>query len=160
MGSNLGDRWVNMRRAVQLLGNTEEVEVRRVAPLYRTAPLGIKDQPEFFNSVVEIKTTLEPRELLARLLAVEAALGRIRGERWGPRVVDLDLLLYEDVELSTPALTVPHPRLKERAFVVVPLARLAPGMLLPGGLTARELAARLKREQRIKKVVDEWLMLS
>jgi len=134
--------------------------VRRVAPLYRTAPLGIKDQPEFFNSVVEIKTTLEPRELLARLLAVEAALGRIRGERWGPRVVDLDLLLYEDVELSTPALTVPHPRLKERAFVVVPLARLAPGMLLPGGLTARELAARLKREQRIKKVVDEWLMLS
>uniref|UniRef100_A0A7C1JC03 2-amino-4-hydroxy-6-hydroxymethyldihydropteridine diphosphokinase n=1 Tax=Ammonifex degensii TaxID=42838 RepID=A0A7C1JC03_9THEO len=149
-----------MRRAVQLLGSTEEVEVRRVAPLYRTAPLGIKDQPEFFNSVVEIKTTLEPRELLARLLAVEAALGRIRGERWGPRVVDLDLLLYEDVELSTPALTVPHPRLKERAFVVVPLARLAPGMLLPGGLTARELAARLKREQRIKKVVDEWLMLS
>lgn len=158
VGSNLGDRRENMRRAIRLLAETGEIKVERVAPLYRTAPLGVEDQPEFFNSVVEVETTLSPQELLARLLKVEASLGRVREKRWGPRVIDLDLLLYDDLQLVTPELILPHPRLTERAFVVVPLSELAPEMLLPGGVKAGELAGRLKNHQWVEKVAEGWLI--
>lgn len=157
VGSNLGDRRENMRRAVRLLAEMGEITVKRVAPLYRTAPLGVEDQPEFFNSVVEVRTALPPRELLARLLKTEASLGRVREKRWGPRLIDLDLLLYDDLQLATPELTLPHPRLTERAFVVVPLSQLVPEMLLPGGFKAVELAGRLQKHQRVEKVAEEWL---
>ncbi len=143
LGSNLGDREGYLRRAVELLGQEAGIEVERVSSIYETEPVGFTDQPRFLNQVVEVKTTLDPAALLARALAVEAALGRVRGERWGPRVIDVDLLVYGDAVVREPGLEVPHPRLAERAFVLVPLAELAPDLRLPGGEPVRHLAARL-----------------
>lgn len=141
LGTNLGDREANLRRALALLAATPGVDVRRVSAVYETEPVGHKEQPWFLNQVVELETRLAPRALLDSALAIEAALGRARRERWGPRTMDIDILLYDDLTLEAPGLTVPHPRLTERAFVLVPLAELVPGLALPGG-TAAELAAR------------------
>lgn len=154
MGSNLGDRKENLRRAVRALKLAPDILVKRVASLYRTAPVGVPDQPDFLNTVAEITTTLSPRELLVRLLAIEKNLGRVRGERWGPRVIDLDLLLYDKTEIVTEDLVIPHPRLEKRAFVVVPLAELAPDLVLPGGTRAALLAAKLMQEQLVERVQD------
>jgi 2-amino-4-hydroxy-6-hydroxymethyldihydropteridine diphosphokinase len=132
LGSNQGDRLLLLRRAVRLLGAAAEIEVRACSSVYRTAPLGpILDQPEFLNAVCEISTSLAPRALLGRLLSIEAELGRRREQPGGPRTMDLDLLLYEDLILDEPDLTVPHPRLAERAFVVMPLAEIAPDLRHP-----------------------------
>lgn len=155
LGSNLGDSRENLRRALNALRRAAGITVCRVASLYRTDPVGIVDQPEFLNTVVEVSTTLSPRRLLARLLEIEDELGRVRGERWGPRVIDLDLLLYDNAEIFTGDLAVPHPRLKERAFVVVPLAELTPDLVLPGGTGTAVLAAKLSREQFVERVKDD-----
>ncbi|HIE12681.1 MAG TPA: 2-amino-4-hydroxy-6-hydroxymethyldihydropteridine diphosphokinase [Desulfotomaculum sp.] len=154
LGSNLGDRRENLRRALQALASVAEISVRRVASLYRTAPIGITDQPEFLNTVVEISTTLTPRVLLVRLLQIENELGRVREEKWGPRVIDLDLLLYDDMEIVTEDLEIPHPRLEQRGFVVAPLAELAADMVLPSGVSAAVLADKLRQEQSVVRVKD------
>jgi 2-amino-4-hydroxy-6-hydroxymethyldihydropteridine diphosphokinase len=107
-----------------------------VSSLYATAPVGREDQPEFLNAAVEIRTTLPPRELLTACLRIEAELGRIRTERWGPRTIDIDVLLYGDRRLAEDGLTLPHPRMQERAFVLAPLAEIAPGLLLDGTTVA------------------------
>lgn len=157
LGSNRGDREQNLRQAVRMLREAPGVTVRRVAPLYRTAPVGVTDQPEFLNTVVEVTTILSPRELLACLLTIEKLLGRTRGRRWGPRVIDLDLLLYGTESINAPDLVVPHPRLAERAFVAVPLADLAPGLALPGGISAAALAAELRKKQFVERVKgSDW----
>ncbi|HEY3353101.1 MAG TPA: 2-amino-4-hydroxy-6-hydroxymethyldihydropteridine diphosphokinase [Polyangia bacterium] len=144
LGANLGDRLATLREAVRRLGQDAAVAVRRCSPVYETAPWGpIQAQPAFLNAVCEVATTLDPRGLLDRLLAIEAALGRVRDVPQGPRVVDLDLLLYDAAVVEEPGLTVPHPRLSERAFVLVPLADLAPALVPPGG--AEPIAARLAR---------------
>ncbi|MGQ9497431.1 MAG: 2-amino-4-hydroxy-6-hydroxymethyldihydropteridine diphosphokinase [Desulfotomaculales bacterium] len=155
LGSNLGDRRFFVREALRLISEVPGIKVKRVAPLYRTAPVGLTEQEWFFNTVAEIETPLSPHALLAALLAVEARLGRVRTRRWGPRTIDLDLLLYGDLHLHTPDLTVPHPRLTERAFAVVPLADLAPEMILPGGAKARDLAAALAAGQEIFRVEED-----
>ncbi|RJX21488.1 MAG: 2-amino-4-hydroxy-6-hydroxymethyldihydropteridine diphosphokinase [Ammonifex sp.] len=158
LGSNLGDREENLRCAVRLLQDPGSIKMKRLAPLYRTAPLGEIDQPEFLNTVAEVATRLSPHQLAARLFQIEDELGRVRERHWGPRVVDLDLLLYDDLVLNEPDLVVPHPRLTERAFVVAPLAVLAPDMPLPGGFTASELAVALRKKQSIVQVKDvDWL---
>uniref|UniRef100_A0A7C2EK41 2-amino-4-hydroxy-6-hydroxymethyldihydropteridine diphosphokinase n=1 Tax=Ammonifex degensii TaxID=42838 RepID=A0A7C2EK41_9THEO len=154
LGSNLGDRENNLRQAVHALRKTPGVTVRRVAPLYRAAPVGVTDQPEFLNTVVEVTTVLSPRELLSCLLETERALGRVRGGRWGPRVIDLDLLLYDAVAINTPDLVLPHPRLTERAFVVVPLSDLVPELSLPGDVTVTALADKLRKEQFVERVTE------
>ena len=113
----------------------------RVSSLYETAPVGITDQPDFLNLAAAARTSLAPQALLDALLHIENQMGRTRTERWGPRVIDLDLLLYGGEQVALPGLTVPHPRLRERAFVVVPLAEIAPEMALPGdGKQIAELA--------------------
>lgn len=142
LGANLGDREANLRRAVELLAVTPGVRVRRVSAVYETEPVGLREQPWFLNQVVEVETDLSPQALLTRALEIEAALGRARRERWGPRIIDMDILLYNELTLETPGLTLPHPRLAERAFALVPLAELAPARPLPGGRTVAELAAR------------------
>ncbi len=133
LGANLGDRERTLRAAVDALGAEDGVEVVAVSALRETDPVGVGDQPRFVNGVAEVDTTLTARELLDRLLAVEQRFGRVRvpGEH-GPRTVDLDLLLYGDAQLDEPGLTVPHPRLHERRFVLEPLAELAPGLVVPG----------------------------
>jgi 2-amino-4-hydroxy-6-hydroxymethyldihydropteridine diphosphokinase len=132
LGANLGDRRRTLRAAVDALGAEEGIEIAAVSTLRETDPVGVGDQPRFVNGVVVLDTTLAARELLDRLLAVEQRFGRVRapGEH-GPRTLDLDLLLYGDEELDEPGLSVPHPRLHERRFVLEPLAELAPGLVVP-----------------------------
>jgi 2-amino-4-hydroxy-6-hydroxymethyldihydropteridine diphosphokinase len=140
LGANLGDRDATLRRAIDLLAADPGVEVVAVSTLRETDPVGYLDQPRFLNGAAALETTLEPRELLERLLAVERALGRDRsGPRYGPRTVDLDLLLHGDRVVDEPGLTVPHPRLAERAFALEPLLELDPGLVLPDGQRVRDL---------------------
>jgi 2-amino-4-hydroxy-6-hydroxymethyldihydropteridine diphosphokinase len=126
LGSNLGDREAAIRRAAGLIG------ARRLSTIRETEPWGYADQPRFLNAVAEVETELGPRELLDRLLAVERELGRERtGPRYGPRTIDLDLLVHGGATVSEPGLEVPHPRLAERLFVLEPLAELAPDLEIP-----------------------------
>jgi 2-amino-4-hydroxy-6-hydroxymethyldihydropteridine diphosphokinase len=142
LGANIGDRAVTLLRAVDLLGGSTHVDVLRVSQLRETEPVGVVDQPPFLNGAVEITTTLSPRALLDLLLEIERTLGRVRGERWGPRTVDLDLLVYGDETVDEPGLGVPHPRLHERRFALEPLAELAPELVVPGlGPVSDALAA-------------------
>ena len=133
LGANLGDREGTLRAAVDALGAEDGIEVVAVSALRETEPVGVGEQPLFLNGVVALDTTLTAGELLDLLLAVEQRFGRVRvaGEH-GPRTLDLDLLLYGDEEVDEPGLTVPHPRLHERRFVLEPLAEVAPGLVVPG----------------------------
>ena len=133
LGANLGEREDTLRAALAALGATEGVEVVAVSAFRETDPVGYLDQPRFLNGAAALETTLRPRELLDALLAVERSLGRTReGPRFGPRTIDLDLLLYGDEALDEPGLTIPHPRLHERAFALEPLAELDPDLVVPG----------------------------
>jgi 2-amino-4-hydroxy-6-hydroxymethyldihydropteridine diphosphokinase len=132
LGANLGPREDTLRQAVELLSRADGVDVVAVSELRETEPVGVVEQPAFLNGAVAVETTLPPRELLDLLLRIEQALGRIREERWGPRVLDLDLLVYGDVVLDEPGLHVPHPRLQERRFALEPLAELDPALEIPG----------------------------
>ena len=140
----MGDRLEYVRRALGLMDALPGTELVASSSVYDTAPVGVTDQPCFLNAVAELSTAIGPVELLRQLLAIEASCGRVRTEVWGPRTLDLDLLLYDDVEMETEELTLPHPRAWERAFVLVPLAELAPDLSLPGDTeTVRERVAAL-----------------
>lgn len=143
-GSNQGDSVAVCRGAIQSLSDHPAIRVDRVSSLYRTAPVGLADQGWFVNGVLQGSTALPPAELMHALLAVERAFGRRRTVRWGPRTLDLDLLAYGDLVLRSPELTVPHARMHERRFVLVPLAEIHPGWVHPVlKKTARELLAEL-----------------
>ena len=141
LGANLGDREATIRRAVELLAATPGIEVVAVSALRETDPVGYADQPRFLNGAAALETELAPRALLDRLLEVERELGRVRGERprFGPRTIDLDLLLHGDEVLDEPGLVLPHPRLAERRFVLEPLNELEPGLTLPDGRRVADL---------------------
>ena len=132
LGANLGDPIATIRAALGALANLPESRVVLSSSLYRTAPVGELEQPEFINAVAALETTLAPESLLDGLLDIETRFGRIRAEKNGPRTLDLDLLLYGNHQLDLPRLTLPHPRLHLRAFVLYPLAELAPDIHLPG----------------------------
>jgi len=139
LGSNLGDREGTVRHAAELIG------ARRLSKLYETEPWGLVDQPQFVNAVAELETPLDARGLLYELLDVERKLGRERiGPRWGPRTIDLDLLLYGDRTIDEPGLVVPHPYLHERLFVLEPLANLDPELEIPGRGKVSALVAGLQ----------------
>lgn len=144
LGGNLGDVHSTFDRAIAML--CDGVEVRLVARSsdYRTPPWGTVDQPAFRNAVIEVATSLSPHELLSRALSCERALGRDRTHerRWGPRPIDIDILAYDDVELHDAELTLPHPHLFERAFVLVPLAEIAPDRLI-AGIRVRDALSRI-----------------
>jgi 2-amino-4-hydroxy-6-hydroxymethyldihydropteridine diphosphokinase len=143
LGANLGEREKTLRRAVELLAATRGIDVVALAKFRETEPVGPIRQPRFVNGAVAIETTLEPSELMAVLLAVERELGRVRDTtRWGPRTVDLDLLLYGNEIVDEPEVKVPHPRLAERRFALEPLAELDPDLVVPGhGRVSDVLAA-------------------
>lgn len=133
LGANLGDREETLRSALTLLDGRDGVRVTAVSAFSETEPVGYLEQPPFLNAAAVLETTLSPRELMACLLDVERELGRERtGPRFGPRTIDLDLLVYEGMEIDEPGLTVPHPRLHERSFVLEPLCELDPGLVVPG----------------------------
>ena len=144
LGSNLGDRERVIEHAVELLGADPGVDIVSTSSLRETEPWGPVAQPRFLNGAVAVETTLEPRALLGVLLDVERRLGRVREERWGPRTIDLDLLLYGDAVLDEPGVTVPHPRLHERTFVLKPLHELDPTLVVPGRGTVEELLRALE----------------
>lgn len=141
LGSNLGDREANLRAALRLLGRVGTVSA--VAPWYETAPLYVTDQPAFLNTACHLTTRLEPIPLLDGLQEIERAVGRMPSRRYGPRAIDIDILLYGDLVMSVPRLAIPHPLLAERAFALAPLADLAPQVIHP---LLRKTIAELLRE--------------
>jgi 2-amino-4-hydroxy-6-hydroxymethyldihydropteridine diphosphokinase len=138
LGANIGDPKATLLAAFAALANLPESRLARCSSLYLTAPVGLHNQPDFINAVALLETTLAPEALLDALFDIEARFGRVRRDRNGPRTLDLDLLLYNDAELDLPRLTLPHPRLHLRAFVLLPLAELAPELNIPrrGSLAA------------------------
>ena len=144
LGANVGDREATIREALARLGAEAGIDVVSVSALRETEPVGYLEQPPFLNGVAALETDLAAPELLRRVLAIERSLGRRRdGPRYGPRTIDLDLLLYGDAEIDEPGLTVPHPRLHERRFALEPLAELAPAEVVPGRGPVSELLSKL-----------------
>jgi 2-amino-4-hydroxy-6-hydroxymethyldihydropteridine diphosphokinase len=146
LGGNVGDTRGTLDAAIGLLCSASGMRLLARSSAYRTAPWGVEDQPAFINVCIAVETSLTPHQVLARAQAVENALGRDRDKerRWGPRPIDVDVLAYDDLSLQTPELTLPHPRLFERAFVLVPLAEIAPERMI-GGVRVREAFARVDR---------------
>lgn len=140
LGANLSDTFGNLRSAVIMLNNGKNCIVTVISSLYKTKPVGVEDQPDFINAVVKIETLLSAQDLLKFCNDIEQKLGRKRTIRWGPRVIDIDILLYENVVIKDENLIIPHPRMMERAFVLVPLAEIAPDIILEGRITAKAAA--------------------
>jgi 2-amino-4-hydroxy-6-hydroxymethyldihydropteridine diphosphokinase len=140
LGTNLGHRFANLQAALAAL--PPSIRVLAQSPVYETPPWGLTNQPSFLNMVVKARTRQKPQELLVHLKHLETGLGRLPAVRWGPRRIDMDILFYDKLILDTPELTLPHPRLHERAFVLVPLADLEPGLVHPVlGATIKQLLA-------------------
>ena len=133
LGTNLGSREQNLSQALQSLANSPDLHIVRSSPIYETAPWGYTDQPSFLNCAVEVRTKLSPVELLGLAKCIESGLGRQENFRYGPRLIDIDILLYgiETIHLGQPNLDIPHPRIPERAFVLVPLTEIAPEIIHP-----------------------------
>ncbi len=144
LGTNLGDRMSNLRHAARLLRHSEGIEVEAVARVYETEPVGVAEQPWFLNSAVKVRTTLSPHGLLAAGNRIEAEVGRTRTFRWGPREIDVDILLYDEISLDDPDLTIPHPRMTERLFVLLPLRDVHPSWRDASGIPIDELVERLR----------------
>ncbi len=143
LGSNLGDRRATLASALAALAATPGIRVLAVSPIYETAPVGPPGQDDYLNAVAILETTFAPHALLDTFLAIERDHGRVRTERWGPRTLDLDLLLHGETTLHDARLTLPHPRMHERAFVMIPLAAISPDLVLPDGRTATTTSATL-----------------
>lgn len=158
LGSNMGDRLAILRGAVAELGATPGIEVRAVSSLYETAPVGYREQPDFLNAAVKVETSLSPEELLDRCLEIEKRFDRRREIRWGPRTLDIDIILYGGISMATKHLEIPHPRAKERAFVLVPLVEIEPELRI-GGERAADVLARLQGDetQTVRLYRADWL---
>lgn len=157
VGSNLGDREFLIRKAIEQLRDLPRTVVVRVSSLYDTDPVGEADQPAFLNAVACLETSLEPRDLLWQMLLIEARMGRVRKQRWGPRPIDLDLLFYGKRIIDEPDLTVPHPEAHRRAFVLVPLAEIEPAFVHPGlGESVRALLRRIPPNPPVRKGGRFW----
>jgi 2-amino-4-hydroxy-6-hydroxymethyldihydropteridine diphosphokinase len=157
LGSNLSDPPAQIRRALQTLAAMPETRLVRWSSLYRNPPAGYLDQPEFVNAVAKIETRLAPCDLLEQLLAIERAHGRVREFPNGPRTLDLDILLYGERTVREPKLTIPHPRMLERPFVLVPLAEIAPETVVPGGGRIADLVKNVDASALVKLGDVEYL---
>ena len=143
LGSNIGDREKNIITAIEKLGNHQEICIEKISSLYETKPVGITAQPDFLNGAISITTTLAPRKLLEVCLNVECQMGRIRDQRWGPRNIDIDILVYDDHVIVDEVLCIPHPRLHERGFVLIPLQEIAEAIPIYQGQTAGDLLNKI-----------------
>jgi 2-amino-4-hydroxy-6-hydroxymethyldihydropteridine diphosphokinase len=157
LGSNLGDREANIRQALQFLEQLPETTIVRGSSLYDTEPVGVSDQPNFLNGVVQIETHLSPRRLLWNLMLIERRLGRVRTRQWGPRVIDLDLLLYGEEVVDEDDLQVPHPLMTQRSFVMVPLVEIEPLLVHPvTNQTMLSILQRLGADPLVKHGSRLW----
>lgn len=147
----MGDSAGLLEEAVKEIGRLGDTEVLGRSAVYRTAPLGGVDQNDFLNMVVEVATELAPRPLLAALQDLERRLGRVRAERWGPRTMDIDIVWYDGLDIAEPDLEIPHPRVRERRFVLEPLSELAPELVLPGGSTVKQALQKVTT-QRVERL--------
>ena len=145
LGGNLGDPFKSIEQALEIINKNEDCRVEAVSSFWRTPPWGKTDQPDFINACAKVSTRLEPRALLELCLQTEQALKRVRNERWGPRSIDIDVLFFGDRNIDEEGLVIPHPRIAERAFVLVPLAEIAPDQIL-NGKTISERAKEISRE--------------
>jgi 2-amino-4-hydroxy-6-hydroxymethyldihydropteridine diphosphokinase len=153
LGSNLGDPAANVRAGFEALAMMRDTRLAAISSLYRNPPVGYADQPDFVNAVAKIETGLEPRALLDALLAIERRFGRVRDFPNAPRTLDLDIVLYASDTVDEPGLTIPHPRMHERAFVVVPLAEIAPDLVVPGHGSVSGLVRQVGAD-RLQKLVE------
>jgi 2-amino-4-hydroxy-6-hydroxymethyldihydropteridine diphosphokinase len=152
LGSNLGDRELYLQQAREKLMASPNIHLMRTSSIYETAPVGKIDQPSFLNQVIEVRTAFAPADLLAAMLQVEVALGRVRDERWGPRTIDLDLLAFGNRAVQQPRLRLPHPELHRRRFVLQPWAEIAPEFEVTGfAATVDELLRRCNDHSRVEK---------
>ena len=145
LGSNQGERRASLQRAIEAIAETTDLVA--TSQLYETAPIGGPEQDDYLNAVVLIDTALSPRQLLDALLKIEVSLGRQRTERWGPRTIDLDILLYGEVSIDEPGLTIPHPELPNRRFVIEPLLEVWPDAALPDGTAIEEFRAQVGHQE-------------
>ena len=152
LGSNLGDRTQNLQQACATLHRHPAIAVQAVSSLYHTAPVGVTDQDWFLNAVARLDTSLTPRSLLNITQGTERRLGRTPMFHWGPRIVDIDILLYDQLQVHTPFLTIPHAALQDRLFVVAPLSELAPDLQLPNGPLIQDLLATLADQDSVQKI--------
>ena len=152
VGSNVGDRAGMLNRAAREIAKIGAVKIVQWSPVYETDPVGKTDQPRFLNAACELQTGLAPADLMRELISIEERLGRTRGERWGPREIDLDILVYDGLAQAGPAVTVPHPELEHRRFVLVPLRELDPDLVHPvSGMTVAELADACSGQARVQR---------
>jgi len=156
MGSNIEDRELHLSEAIRLLKQYSTIRIRRSSSIYETDPVGFTEQAAFLNMVIQVETELKPTELFQCMLAVEQQLGRVRDIRWGPRTIDLDLLLYGQVQSDEPELIIPHPRMAERAFVLTPLLEIADDKTIPDLDMLKHQATLLAG----KEVVKPWNTLN
>lgn len=154
IGSNLGNRRQNIQRAICQLEKSDRIKIKRVSSLYETEPIGFTDQPDFLNCVVEIETDFKPLQLLKFLKEIERSLGRKRDKvKWRPRVIDLDIILYDQLIFNHPQLIIPHKEALNRRFVLVPLAEIAPQMIFPHrGIRVQEALESSPTNQKIRKL--------
>ncbi|MDO9583599.1 MAG: 2-amino-4-hydroxy-6-hydroxymethyldihydropteridine diphosphokinase [Desulfomicrobium sp.] len=161
LGSNMGDSEANIQHAVKALDDAAGLAVDAVSPIFRTEPQGMRDQAWFANCVarVNVDAALSPEELLDVLSGIEAQMGRVRTERWGPRTIDIDILLYGDLQWDSPRLQIPHPRMFERAFVLVPLMHLAPEIRIRD-LCPSQWLSRLRYELKGDRILQATNVIS
>jgi len=160
LGSNIGDRQKNIITAIQKLNKLQGISIDRISSLYETKPVGVTAQPDFLNGVISIVTNLTPHQLLEVCLNVECQMGRIRDQRWGPRNIDIDILVYDDYIIEDESLSIPHPRLHERSFVLIPLQEIAGGKPIYHGQTPEELLNKIDKNSDVllfQKIDDKLL---
>jgi 2-amino-4-hydroxy-6-hydroxymethyldihydropteridine diphosphokinase len=151
LGSNLGNKRTNLKRAVTFINEHPQIKLIAQSSVYETKPVGYRKQPDFLNLVIKIETTLSPQQLWQVVQKIEKKIGRKPTVRWGPRLIDIDILLYNDLTLTQPDLEIPHPELEKRAFVLIPLQEIAPGIRLPSGNNLASLIKNLPK-QGVKRI--------
>lgn len=151
LGSNLGDRQANLAQAVELLG--QRLDIEKVSSIYETEPVGYKDQPLFLNAVCRVQTDIGPLQLLSLVKGIEASMGRVPNFSDGPRPIDIDIILYGDMVMLDPELSIPHPRIAQRAFVLIPLLEIAPVLVHPfSGESVEQMVANVDGIDGVKKI--------
>lgn len=156
LGSNLGARQINLKEAALKL-EENQIKILQASALYETEPVGFTDQPSFLNSVIEVETELKPLDLLHTCLKIEDDMGRIRVKKWGPRLIDIDLICYHQIQLNSRELILPHPYFSQRRFVMEPLLEIAEDLAITPTYTVKELYAQLTDPSEVKRLSHSWL---